>query len=411
MRKIVLINCLWAAVAASAFFIGQKDKVTKSIEKTNLPNSISDTTANRSFNSNSSNRPGKSGATERSQSTVKNSLDPNLVIGTAESKLKGALNDFDPIRRNATISQMLLELTPANASEMLAAFENSPGGRENDRHFNDFLYAWARISGEDALKYAMDPESPKRTRGDEMTAISGWAASDPNSAMSYVENVENPETRQWMHLGVTKEMIKNDLDGAIAYSEKNMKSRARGEQMDRIADALVEQRGEQGLIDWINGIDHTVKENDMLSYKTHAIRQSVERIARNDREKAIQFIADNAQEPFVDSDTLERTSRYVSRTSIADEVQWLADLPEGIKGQRHALGERFEEFIKEDFAGAGEWLAGQTLGPAYDEAIQDYAMSAAKDNPEAALAWVDRISDERLRNYTLGRLKPREKKE
>ena len=411
MRKIVLINCLWAAVATGAFFIGQKDKVTKSIEKTNLPNSISDTTANRSFNSNSSNRPGKSGATERSQSTVKNSLDPNLVIGTAESKLKGALNDFDPIRRNATISQMLLELTPANASEMLAAFENSPGGRENDRHFNDFLYAWARISGEDALKYAMDPESPKRTRGDEMTAISGWAASDPNSAMSYVENVENPETRQWMHLGVTKEMIKNDLDGAIAYSEKNMKSRARGEQMDRIADALVEQRGEQGLIDWINGIDHTVKENDMLSYKTHAIRQSVERIARNDREKAIQFITDNAQEPFVDSDTLERTSRYVSRTSIADEVQWLADLPEGIKGQRHALGERFEEFIKEDFAGAGEWLAGQTLGPAYDEAIQDYAMSAAKDNPEAALAWVDRISDERLRNYTLGRLKPREKKE
>ena len=411
MRKIVLINCLWAAVAAGAFFIGQKDKVTKSIEKTNLPNSISDTTANRSFNSNSSNRPGKSGATERSQSTVKNSLDPNLVIGTAESKLKGALNDFDPIRRNATISQMLLELTPANASEMLAAFENSPGGRENDRHFNDFLYAWARVSGEDALKYAMDPESPKRTRGDEMTAISGWAASDPNSAMSYVENVENPETRQWMHLGVTKEMIKNDLDGAIAYSEKNMKSRARGEQMDRIADALVEQRGEQGLIDWMNSIDHTAKENDMLSYKTHAIRQSVERIARNDREKAIQFIADNAQEPFVDSDTLERTSRYVSRTSIADEVQWLADLPEGIKGQRHALGERFEEFIKEDFAGAGEWLAGQTLGPAYDEAIQDYAMSAAKDNPEAALAWVDRISDERLRNYTLGRLKPREKKE
>ena len=411
MRKIVLINCLWAAVAAGAFFIGQKDKASKSIEKNNLPNSTSDTTANRSFNSNSSNRPGKLGATERSESTVKNPLDPNLVIGTAESKLKGALNDFDPIRRNATISQMLLELTPANAPEMLAAFENSPGGRENDRHFNDFLYAWARVSGEDALKYAMDPESPRRTRGDEMTAISGWAASDPNSAMSYVENVENPETRQWMHLGVTKEMIKNDLDGAIAYSEKNMKSRARGEQMDRIADALMEQRGEQGIIDWINSIDHTTKENDMLSYKTHAIRQSVERIARNDREKAIQFIADNAQEPFVDSDTLERTSRYVSRTSIADEVQWLADLPEGIKGQRHALGERFEEFIKEDFAGAGEWLAGQTLGPAYDEAIQDYAMSAAKDNPEAALAWVDRISDERLRNYTLGRLKPREKKE
>ena len=25
MRKIILINCVWAAVAAGAFFIGQKD--------------------------------------------------------------------------------------------------------------------------------------------------------------------------------------------------------------------------------------------------------------------------------------------------------------------------------------------------------------------------------------------------
>ena len=39
MRKIVLINCLWAAVAAGAFFIGQKDKASKSIENNNLPNS------------------------------------------------------------------------------------------------------------------------------------------------------------------------------------------------------------------------------------------------------------------------------------------------------------------------------------------------------------------------------------
>ena len=75
------------------------------------------------------------------------------------------------------------------------------------------------------------------------------------------------------------------------------------------------------------------------------------------------------------------------------------------------MGERFEEFIKEDFEGAGEWLSNQPLGPAYDEAIQDYASSAAKDNPEAALAWVDRISDERIRNDTLDRLQRKATKE
>lgn len=411
MKKIIILNCIWAAIATGAFFLGKDDQESTSSQNDSSFNKSQNSTAGNNANSSKVRRLGQSNSADSAQKSIQSTADSISLIGVANSKLKNALSDSDPVRRNATISQMLLELTPANATEMLTAFESSPGGRENDRHFNDFLYAWARVSGEEAIKYAMDPESARRTRGDEMTAISGWAASDPNSAMLFVEKVENPETRQWMHLGVTKEMIQNDLDGAIAYSEKNMKSRARGEQMDRIADALMQQRGEQGLIDWINGIDHNVKENDMLSYKQHATRQAVEKIARNDRDKAIQFISDNATEQFIDSDTLERTSRYVSRTSIADEVQWLADLPSEVKGQRHALGERFEEFIKEDFAGAGDWLSSQPLGPSYDEAIQDYAMSAAKDNPEAALAWVDRISDDRIRNYTLGRLTPKEKRE
>ena len=406
MRKIILINCLWAAIATGTFFLGKKDKDSNSVQNSGAVNVSRNLTGNEAAKSGL----GQSGTIERIQKNQRSSLDPISINGDASSKLKNALADSDPIRRNATISQMLLELTPANAAEMLAAFENSPGGRENDRHFNDFLYAWARVSGEDAIKYAMDPDSPKRTRGDEMTAISGWAASDPDSAMLFVDQVENSDTRQWMHLGVTKAMIQNDLDGAIAYSEKNLRGRARGEQMDRIADAVMDQRGEQGLIDWINGIDHTPKENDMLSYKRGAIRESLSKIARNDPDKAVQYIMDNVTEPFIDSDSLERISHYISDTSIADEVQWLAELPEEVEGQRHALGERFEDFIKEDFVGAGEWLANQPLGPAYDEAIQDYAFSAAKDNPEAALAWVDRISDERMRNDTLGRLQPKPKK-
>lgn len=409
MRKIILINCLWAAVAVGTFFLGKKDHGFDSLQNSGAVND------SRNLTNNEAVKRGlvRSGTIERVQKSKK-SLPGSLVIDRGVgSKLKSALADSNPVRRNATISQMLLDLTPRDVDEMLAAFESSPGGRENDRLFNDFLYAWASVSGEDAVQYAIDPDSPKKSRGayHAMTAIAGWAASDPNSAMLFVEQVENSDTRQWMHYGVTKEMIRNDLDGAIAYSERNVKGRARGEQMNRIADALMDQRGEQGLIDWINGINHAEKENEMLSYKKHAVRESLAKIARNDPGKAVQFITDNATEPFIDSESLERTSRYISDTSIADEVQWLADLPGEIEGRRHALGERFEEFIKEDFEGAGEWLSNQPLGPAYDEAIQDYASSAAKDNPEAALAWVDRISDERIRNDTLDRLQRKATKE
>jgi hypothetical protein len=408
MKKLILLNIFWALVAAGAYFSGNKKK-----EESAGLNSIAGPANKYSDGVHSLAGPGRSSKSPGSKGVARKNQNDRLGTGAILSsevsrRISTALIDPDPIRRNANVSQMLLELDQSNVSEILNAFENAPGGRDNDRFFNDFLFAWARVSGEEAVKYAMDPESPRRTRGDEVTAVSGWAAVDPDAARQFVEGVENSDVRQWMHLGVLKEMVRNDLDGAIAYSEKNVKSRARGEQMDRIVDAVMDQRGEQGLIDWVNGIDHTVKENDMLSYKQYATRQALGKIARNDPQKAVQFITENATEPFVDADSLERTSRYISDTSIADEVQWLADLPKEVKGQRHALGERFEEFIRDDFAGAGEWLSSQPLGPAYDEAIQDYAMSAAKDDPEAALAWVDRITDERLKNYTLGRLKPKE---
>lgn len=409
MKKLILLNVFWALVAIGAYFSGNKEEHESSGQSSVERSSAQyrDGTDPRTGSDHSSKSPGSKGIARKSQN---DQLETGTIpSGEVSRRISSALADPDPIRRNASVAQMLLELDQSNVADMLSAFENAPGGRDNDRFFNDFLFAWARVSGEEAVKYAMDPESPKRTRGDEVTAVSGWAAVDPDAARQFVEGVENSDVRQWMHLGVLKEMVQNNLDGAISYSEQNVKSRARGEQMDRIADALVAQRGEQALIEWINGIDHTKKENDLLSYKNYAVRIALDRTLKSNPDMALQFVTDNAEQPFLSSETLERASRAAG-DSIQDEIQWLVDLPEQVKGQRHAIGERFEDFIRDDFVGAGKWLAGQPLGPAYDEAIQDYAMSAAKDNPEAALSWVDRISDQRLKDYTLERLKPKEPK-
>ena len=45
----------------------------------------------------------------------------------------------------------------------------------------------------------------------------------------------------------------------------------------------------------------------------------------------------------------------------------------------------------------------------YDEAIQDYARYAARDNLEAALAWAERISNEEIRQATLKALAERQR--
>jgi hypothetical protein len=176
--------------------------------------------------------------------------------------------------------------------------------------------------------------------------------------------------------------------------------------MDMLRDAIFQAEGLDGLANWVAGIDHTDESgNDLLSYKQYASSIALDRMASEDPDVAAGWIAENANEPFVTADGLERAARRAAG-DINEELDWLVALPDDVAQRRHAIGERFEDFIRDDFAAAGEWLASQPLGPAYDEAIQDYARSAARDDRAAALAWAERISDPEMRASTLQRLQP-----
>ncbi len=322
--------------------------------------------------------------------------------GGAGRALTAALGDPDPIRRKARVAEILINLDPSNVAGVLAAFEDGPRDEESNRHFNDFLYAWGRMAGADAAAYATDPDSARRGRFGSVSAVSGWAASDPEAAKAFVAGVENRDTRQWMHYGVMREMLRSDLDGAIAYSEQNERSRARGMQLDQLASAIADRRGVGGLTEWVAGIDHAKDGNDLLSYKSYAVGITLDRLAAEDPDAAVDWITENAGQPYLTADGLERAARRAAG-GIDEELDWLAGLP-SVEGQTHAIGERFEDFIREDFAAAGEWLAAQPLGPTYDEAIQDYARQAARDDSQAALAWAERINDPDLRARTIRQL-------
>ncbi len=401
-RSIVAMNAAWAVVAAGAFLIGKSDRAGGNSADIGGRNSELRTRGVVSALPGSNPSGTSEGASNRAAEIA--SMSP----ATAGKSMAAALSENDPIRRKALVAELLLNLSPENVDEVLAAFEDAPKGEETDRHFRDFLYAWGRLGGGDAVAYATDPESARRTSWGSTTAISGWAVTDLGAAKQYVAGVENVETRQWMHYGVMREMMRTDLDGAIAYSEQNVQSRARGVQMDRLASEIIEQRGVEGLTDWLAGIDHSQENNNLLSYKQYAAGITLDRLAQNDPDAALKFITENASQPFITADGLERAARRAAGP-IDEELNWLAELPGELGGRQHAIGERFEDYIREDFSAAGEWLAAQPLGPAYDEAIQDYANSAARDDREAAIAWAERITDPKIREDTIRRINPQPK--
>ena len=401
--KFLILNIVWGFAVVVAFVLGggasdQRDSLSAGTKR----NTAADQAGNpvsalgRSAGSGQSAKAtGKANGNEQSRS------------GGVGRRMESALAELNPLQRNARVAELLINLNADNIGEVLEAFENTPRSEEANRYFRDFMYAWGRLAGDEAIAYAFDSESPRRDSRAGTSAISGWANVDPEGAKEYVAEVKDERSREWMHYAVMREMLQGDLDGAIAYSEQNKKGRARGVQMDQLASVIFEERGLSGMTDWINSIDHTREENDMLSYKSYAAGVALDRIAGADPDAALNFITENASQPFITADGLERAARRAAGP-INEELDWLTQLPSELSGQRHAIGERFEDYIREDFAAAGQWLASRPLGPTYDEAIQDYAISAARDDRDAALAWAERITDEKIKADTLRRLAPRD---
>lgn len=401
--KFLILNIVWGFAVVVAFVLGggannQLDSLSAETKR--------NTAAGQADNPVSA--LGRSaGGGQSAKATGKANGDQQSRSGSVGRRMESALAELNPLQRNARVAELLINLNADNVGEVLEAFENAPRSEEANRYFRDFMYAWGRLAGDEAIAYAFDSESPRRDSRAGTSAISGWANVDPEGAKEYVAGVEDERSREWMHYSVMREMLQNDLDGAISYSEQNKKGRARGVQIDQLASVIFEERGLSGMTDWINSIDHTSEQNDMLSYKSYAAGVALDRMAGSDPEAALNFITENASQPFITADGLERAARRAAGP-INEELDWLTQLPSELSGQRHAIGERFEDYIREDFAAAGQWLASRPLGPTYDEAIQDYAISAARDDREAALAWAERITDEKIKADTLRRLAPRD---
>ncbi len=405
MSKIVkplVVHSAWAALAAGAYFVGKSSVGQGGEQALGADAGGAVTASGPSFLVGAD---GDKGA--REAALVPGAALPVGEAATQEAvqlRVESILAQRDPLLRKSQMAAVLASLRAEQVPGVLAAFEGAPRDDETDREFREFLYAWGRVSGGDAMTYLMDPKSARRDRMGGGSAVAGWAAVDPAAAMAFVEVYEDDGARPWLHYGVMREVARTDLDGAIAYAEQNEKSNARGRQLEFLGERIFAERGVDGMVAWLEGIDHTAEGySDLLSYKTYATGMVLDRLAAEDVEAARAWIEERAGEPYVSAGALERAARRAG-DSVEGSIEWLASLPDEVGGRRHAIGERFEDYLREDFAAAGQWLAGQELGPLYDEAVQDYALSAARDDREAAIAWAERITDAGLRAETERRL-------
>lgn len=216
--------------------------------------------------------------------------------------------------------------------------------------------------------------------------------------------VDDKVTRQTFGSIIVGDILTRDLDAALAYSDQEVIWWVTS--IGTLATAVDEQRGTDGLLAWIDGFEYSDDESDRMQYKQIAARTAVEIVARNNPQRARNWVIANAGQSHVDGYTLQKIAGNVA-DDLDLQLKWLADLPISGKDQGEGIAGLFAGFIRSDLEAANQWLAKQDLKPMHDRAIQEFVNEAAILDYEGARTWAKQINDETLRTESLQRAKLR----
>ncbi|YCM43266.1 hypothetical protein V2O64_18340 [Verrucomicrobiaceae bacterium 227] len=395
MNKLIILNLVWMGVAIAAFMVGRSDD-----------HASGDASAQSSGSERSgvSSRRGGSGGGDDSYGTGSGQGSRGSAGGSGVS-ISQYQNETDALLANKMFADLLLELNPTNARGLFdALLEKEKNGGDTGQQMGLFLEAWGKVDGAAAVKAVAELDGDGRRRGfASISAMKGWASTDPTAAKAHLDGLENGFEKGMMAQGLVSGMASTDPDAATAYVlEVDAAQRASGEegdrwrgfavdrQMEAIAKAQI-QRGMSSATAWAESLPEG-------SIKSSAFDSVAESYARSNPEEAAEWVKAHA-----DKDYAERAVREISeelaRKDPAAAVSWAEDLPEA--SQASAMRTSIEMWTREDPVAAGNYLTTMGESPARDSAVSSFARSYDREDPSVAAEWAGSIADEKMRTETM----------
>ena len=371
-------------------------------------------------------------------------LTPEVLEGLAPGMVPGLLQLFDDVAGSAGVSRKTVDAHGALIAAW-ARFDPEAAARHAADRSKQY-YPWDVFPS--SMSYHMG-DVREAYRG---AAIAEWAKVDLAAAKKFVDGVEYKYAREHMKMGLLKHLAATDLDEAMTWSAELEAGRSgSGErfELSYLVSQIKDQRGMKGMQAWLDTVPFAAAEDGSLSYKESAVfalgeemleaRRAATNAAREavreaEKEAAadgstdstesaladlrgaleeltaergwpaeyVEFLRENANEPFVTADLLS-----ASRRSPTYSIEMIIALPEEIGARREAVGNEFQRLANENFEHAGEWLRNQERGPVHDEAIQVYVREATQNDLSAAMQWAREITDPVLRTQTIDYVRER----
>ncbi len=413
MNKGLLIHAGWLAAAAGAFAIGRMTSPPSEDGNANATSALatgpSGLSSPLSATGNASSK--KGGSDETAKAAARTGGKGGSVLATIDA----IKNETDEVKKNFLFAQMLMDLTPENAADMLAALRESgvlgdgrdfgPGGK-----MGLFFQAWGKVDGKAAVEAALamneedgggrGPGGMGRAGFGAMAALSAWGASDPTGALAYIDTMEDGDQKRMMTMGLVNGLASSDPDAASAYILKNIASTATGEDpragwmngrlYEMVADEQV-KKGIDSAMAWANGLPDG-------DFKNSALSRVAEQYAREDITKATAW-AEGIAGQEGSAEAVRKVAERLGNENPQEAIDWLVKLPDG--SQDRAIGESFRRWTEKDSVAASQYLATMPASTSKDNAVAGFARQLDREDPASAMVWANTIADTELQASTV----------
>lgn len=260
-----------------------------------------------------------------------------------QSRLESIVRGENPLDRSRALLAFIDQLGPDDFEDAVAHFRSLGITEDRMGEYAMLLNAWAATDPIRALEYAQ-----ANTRGDfaRNTVLTSWATADPEAAIRWA-NANHEGDGANPHLpGVIRGIAASDTGRATELLTSMPRSTERGQALDGIIPHLLALGAEEAR-DWINNIDDD-------SLRNGALERSATRIAAIDPAMAADMLIANP-------------GRATDRR----------------------LNNVYREWANQDQGAALSAMSALPQGDLRSNALRGIVSSAARENPQAAVALLD----------------------
>ena len=401
-NSILLI--LWPASLVAAFVIGRLTistepsqtygpEVTESVEK-----------APRGSGKDSVDRGGADAPTELS-----------LLSGESEThpldQMRQAIAETDALKRLALLADALSRMNADDIEEALAIHDMLPDSNAKRQMYSMLLNTWGKLDGPAAMEYVLANTEQDGGRGrggrggpdgpfgggitrDAASVLSGWAETDPQTAVLWAEeNGTQERGRNALMFAAMQGWANQDIRGALdfAVTQTSGEDNGRGGGIEGF------------LINRFVGEDRQAATQWALSQSDPEVRgEAVSSVARSlagdDPEGAV-FWAQSLPDPASQAEALQGAVSGWARESPVEAVEWAMNL-DNQESSGQVVRSALNTWVRMDPYAAGEYVIEMETGETRNSAAATLSRGLSRQDPEMAALWAESITDPNLQAQT-----------